>query len=77
MIGTLGRLIQVGACFLFKPALHDAHLTARVLVGAKGQKLAPRGFACSAFADGHPLILGTIIADGGLAKLEFAEICAW
>jgi hypothetical protein len=63
-------------CLLSKPALHVAHLAARV-VGAKGQKLTARGFACSAFADGHPLILGTTIADGGLEKLEFAEICAW
>lgn len=28
------------------------------------RQLTPRGRACAAFADGHPLIIGTIIADG-------------
>ena len=39
--------------------------------------LTPRGRACAAFADGHPLIIGTIIADGWLAQLSPGEICAW
>jgi len=42
-----------------------------------GQKLLPRGQACAAFADGFPLVVGTVIADGYLAKLSFGEICAW
>lgn len=42
-----------------------------------GYKLLPRGQACAAFADGYPLVLGTVIADGYLEKLSFAEICAW
>jgi len=44
---------------------------------APGQALTPRGYACAAFADGHPLILGTIVADGGLEHLSLAEISAW
>ena len=39
--------------------------------------LTPRGKACAAFADGHPLIIGTIIADGWLVQLSAAEIMAW
>ena len=39
--------------------------------------LTPRGRACAAFADGHPLIIGTIISDGWLAQLELKEVCAW
>jgi hypothetical protein len=34
-------------------------------------------YACAAFADGHPLILGTVVADGGLEQLSIAEISAW
>ena len=44
---------------------------------AAGHLLTPRGYACAAFADGHPLILGTVVADGGLEKLTLPEICAW
>ena len=33
--------------------------------------------ACAAFADGHPLIVGTIIADGWLPQLSQREVCAW
>jgi len=39
--------------------------------------LTPRGKACAAFADGEPLIIGTIISDGWLAQLSAAEIMAW
>ena len=42
--------------------------------GAPGQALTPRGYACAAFADGHPLIQGTIVADGGLEHLRYAEV---
>ena len=34
--------------------------------------LTARGNACAAFADGHPLIVGTIIADGWLPQLSQA-----
>ena len=44
---------------------------------AAGHLLTPRGYACAAFADGHPLILGTVVADRGLEKLTLPEICAW
>ena len=44
---------------------------------APRQLLTPRGYACAAFADGHPLILGTVVADGGLENLTLAEIAAW
>lgn len=40
-------------------------------------RLPPRGRACAAFADGHPLIVGTVIADGGLDALSLPEICAF
>lgn len=40
-------------------------------------KLTSRGRVCAAFADGHPLIVGTVIADGGLDRLTLPEICAW
>jgi hypothetical protein len=40
-------------------------------------ELTPRGRACAAFADGQPLIMGTVIADGGLEELSFEEMCAW
>ena len=30
--------------------------------------------ACAAFADGYPLVVGTVIADGYLEKLEFGEV---
>jgi hypothetical protein len=36
--------------------------------------LTARGSACAAFADGHPLIVGTIIADGWLPQLSQAEV---
>lgn len=39
--------------------------------------LTPRGKACAAFADGQPLIIGTIIADGWLGGLTPTEVCAW
>jgi len=39
--------------------------------------LTPRGRACAAFADGHPLILGTIVTDMWLEQLSAPEICAW
>jgi len=39
--------------------------------------LTARGRSCAAFADGHPLIIGTIIADGWLEQLSPGEICAW
>ena len=42
-----------------------------------GVTLTPRGRTCAAFADGEPLILGTIIADGHLETLTTGEICAW
>lgn len=42
-----------------------------------GQKLTARGYACAAFSDGHPLILGTVVADRGLENLSAAEIFAW
>eukprot|EP00967_Tisochrysis_lutea_P113242 scaffold179589_cov30-Tisochrysis_lutea.AAC.7 len=41
------------------------------------ESLTPRGRACAAFADGQPLIMGTIISDGWLAKLTLPEVCAW
>jgi len=40
-------------------------------------QLTPRGLACAAFADGHPLITGTIISDGVLEYLSQGEVCAW
>ena len=40
-------------------------------------KLSARGRAAAAFADGQPLILGTIISDRRLAPLSRAEICAF
>ena len=39
--------------------------------------LTARGQACAAFAEGHPLIIGTIISDGWLAGLNAREVCAW
>jgi len=39
--------------------------------------LTARGKACAAFADGHPLILGTIVTDMWLEQLSAGEICAW
>ena len=45
--------------------------------GESGLELTPRGKACAAFADGHPLIMGTIISDGHLQDLSTAEVCAW
>jgi hypothetical protein len=39
--------------------------------------LTPRGTCAAAFSDGEPLIMGTVIADGGLKKLNIKEICAW
>lgn len=42
-----------------------------------GYKLLPRGQACAAFSEGFPLVIGTVIADGYLEGLTFAEICAW
>mmetsp|Transcript_38853 Transcript_38853/g.89223 ORF Transcript_38853/g.89223 Transcript_38853/m.89223 type:complete len:715 (-) Transcript_38853:368-2512(-) len=39
--------------------------------------LTPRGRACAAFADGQPLILGTIISDGWLKQLSLGDVCAW
>jgi len=45
--------------------------------GGAYASLTARGAACAAFADGHPLILGTIIADGWLKQLTQAEVCAW
>ena len=44
---------------------------------AQTGKLTARGRACAAFADGHPLIIGTMIADGYLEQLSKGEICAW
>jgi len=44
---------------------------------AGNQLLTPRGYACAAFADGHPLVLGTVVADGGLEHLTLPEIAAW
>ncbi|KAJ1630726.1 hypothetical protein T492DRAFT_1001400, partial [Pavlovales sp. CCMP2436] len=40
-------------------------------------KLTARGRTCAAFAEGHPLIIGTMIADGYLNDLSAGEICAW
>eukprot|EP00960_Hanusia_phi_P072653 767845-Hanusia_phi.AAC.2 len=34
-------------------------------------------YACAAFADGYPLVLGTVVADGGLEHLSLAEIASW
>mmetsp|Transcript_15985 Transcript_15985/g.43269 ORF Transcript_15985/g.43269 Transcript_15985/m.43269 type:complete len:835 (-) Transcript_15985:152-2656(-) len=45
--------------------------------GVPGQALTPRGYACTCFTDGHPLIMGTVIADGRLEKLTLPEIAAW
>ena len=42
-----------------------------------GFLLLPRGRACAAFADGQPVVVGTVIADGYLEGLSFGEICAW
>ena len=42
-----------------------------------GFLLLPRGKACAAFADGHPVVVGTVIADGYLEGLTFGEVCAW
>lgn len=42
-----------------------------------GWALSPRGKACASFADGHPLIIGTVIADGYLKDLSQAEIFAF
>uniref|UniRef100_A0A7S0LTH6 ATP-dependent RNA helicase Ski2/MTR4 C-terminal domain-containing protein n=1 Tax=Coccolithus braarudii TaxID=221442 RepID=A0A7S0LTH6_9EUKA len=39
--------------------------------------LTARGRACAAFADGQPLIIGTIISDGWLTQLSLPEVCAW
>jgi len=39
--------------------------------------LTPRGRTCAAFAEGQPLIIGTIISDGWLPQLSAAEIMAW
>ena len=50
---------------------------ASFLGGESGDALTARGRACAAFADGQPLIMGTVIADGGLEQLSFEEICAW
>ena len=36
--------------------------------------LTARGRACAAFSDGHPLILGTVIADGWLGQLSLGEV---
>lgn len=44
---------------------------------SSGYKLLPRGQACAAFSEGHPLVIGTVIADGYLEGMTFAEICAW
>uniref|UniRef100_A0A7S3WT58 ATP-dependent RNA helicase Ski2/MTR4 C-terminal domain-containing protein n=2 Tax=Emiliania huxleyi TaxID=2903 RepID=A0A7S3WT58_EMIHU len=41
------------------------------------ESLTPRGRACAAFADGQPLIMGTIISDGWLAGLSLPEVCGW
>ena len=40
-------------------------------------RLSARGRAAAAFADGQPLILGTIISDRRLAPLSRAEMCAF
>ncbi|KAJ8604109.1 hypothetical protein CTAYLR_001776 [Chrysophaeum taylorii] len=40
-------------------------------------RLAPRGRAAAAFSDGEPLILGTCVADGAIARLDLPEICAF
>mmetsp|Transcript_15973 Transcript_15973/g.43231 ORF Transcript_15973/g.43231 Transcript_15973/m.43231 type:complete len:438 (-) Transcript_15973:112-1425(-) len=45
--------------------------------GVPGQVLTERGYACTCFSDGHPLIMGTVIADGGLEMLTLPEIAAW
>ena len=39
--------------------------------------LTARGRACAAFADGQPLIIGTIISDGWLSQLNLPEVCSW
>jgi len=39
-----------------------------------GHRLLPRGQACAAFADGHPLVVGTVIAEGYLEALSFGEV---
>jgi len=36
--------------------------------------LTPRGRCSAAFADGQPLIMGTIVSDGYLANLSLAEV---
>jgi hypothetical protein len=44
---------------------------------ALSDALTPRGRACAAFADGQPLIMGTIVSDGWLARLSLPDACAW
>mmetsp|Transcript_64461 Transcript_64461/g.171886 ORF Transcript_64461/g.171886 Transcript_64461/m.171886 type:complete len:483 (+) Transcript_64461:1224-2672(+) len=44
---------------------------------AKPPTLTARGHACAAFADGQPLIVGTIISDQWLRQLDLKEVCAW
>jgi len=40
-------------------------------------ELTARGRACAAFADGQPLIIGTMISDGWLSDLTLPEVCAF
>jgi len=52
-------------------------LTSYGFIADDAGTLTARGRACAAFADGHPLILGTIIADAWLRQLALGEVCAW
>ena len=54
-----------------------AWLTNYAFIDSDSALLSARGRACAAFADGQPLIIGTIISDGWLAELSLADVCAW
>ena len=43
----------------------------------KDDGLTARGKACAAFADGQPLIIGTIISDAWLQTLTLPEVCSF
>ena len=49
-------------------------LTNMGFIGDAEGTLTARGRACAAFADGHPLIIGTIISDEWLRQLNLGEV---
>lgn len=59
------------------PAGPPTSITPPTSSAALCNALTPRGRACAAFADGQPLIMGTIISDGWLARLSLPDACAW